>query len=144
MIVILQTTKIKTLADVETFLAGNESVDYQLTERDSTYHWLSNMLVARPNHPAATVIVRDRPHRRSPQRTDQAVREVLHRRGHPSVGRNRHPPQYAVWPSHPQTLRTDVLGLWCSAFRAIGQHFQRPLVQSAPTSALPKPTHQLQ
>ena len=44
MIVILQTAKIKTLADVESFLAGNEAVDFQLTDRVSAYQWLSDML----------------------------------------------------------------------------------------------------
>lgn len=41
---ILQTAKIKTLADVESFLAGNEAVDFQLTDRVSAYQWLSDML----------------------------------------------------------------------------------------------------
>ena len=44
MIVTLQTSKIKTLADVQSFVEGNETVVFSPTDRALVYHWLVEML----------------------------------------------------------------------------------------------------
>ena len=170
MIVTLQTRRLQSLVEVRSFRSGNESVDFVLVDRGSSYEFVRETLVkfrywALPRRDKGVIrsylmkmigksesqVTRlipaapgDRQRSRPPRPAASRVQAALHEGRHRASGRGRCGTGPSVRTRDARRHAADVRGVRRRALRAPGDHLERPVLQPAQVDRLPAAPHQLQ